>query len=119
MKKVKNISLLLTLIGILFLASESNAQVTATATVTVTVIPAPGLTFTPTKLPESSAVVASNSVSEGPGVTFRSSNNVSVQLSFLNGAKKSQVNFQQDEVKTFTAKELRGVSSVQIVYLGS
>lgn len=119
MKKTKYISLFLTFIGLMLLASISNAQVTATATVTLTVIPAPGVNFSPAKSNASSAVVASNLSSAEPAITLRGSSNMLLQLNSSNSNGNTQINFQRDQVKTLTAKDLRGVSSVEIVYLGS
>jgi hypothetical protein len=119
MKTTKNISLLLALVSILFFASESRAQVSATARVTLTVVPAPGMNFKPaTKPAVTSPVVVSNRSADNSGMTFMSSGNVMVQLN-SKGAAKSRFSFGEGQTRTFTARELHNVSSVEIVYLGS
>jgi hypothetical protein len=119
MKKSKYISLLLALIGVTLMVSASQAQVTATATVTLTVVAAPGMNFTPARRSGTgSAALAHPGISGSAGMTFQSSSNVMVKLK----SKKlpgSSFNFEQGQVRTFTAKELSGVSSVEIDYLGS
>lgn len=119
MKKSKPILLLLALVGVMLMASASQAQVTATATVTLTVVAAPGMNFTPApKLSTGSAALAHPGVSGNAGMTFQSSSNVMVKLNSKN-LPGSSFNFEQGQVRTFTAKELSGVSSVEIDYLGS
>ncbi len=117
MKKKLNISLLLSVLGFLICASTSQAQVTATARVTLTVIPAPGINFSPTSSTKNLSSV--NQTNNG-GITLRTSSNVAIVLHSSDNDKVPNTNnFSQGQTKTFTSKELSGVSSVEVVYLGS
>lgn len=119
MRNSKYISLLIAAIGIVFSASVSRAQVTATATVTLTVVSAPGVNFAPSaKWNTLSSPVADNGSHAMPEMTFRSPGNVLVRLNSV-GTAPEKFNLEQGQVKTFTANELKGVSSVEIDYLGS
>ena len=119
MKTSKYISLLLALMGVMMLASNSQAQVSATATVTLTVVPAPGMNFSrPSKATTSSSALTLPGKSLNSGIIFQSSSNVMVELHSRN-LHSSRFSFGQGEARTFTSKELKGVSSVEIDYLGS
>ncbi len=107
------------LIGLVFCATEAKAQVTATARVTLTVLPAPGMNFTTGAVKSRTSTVAVQKPAPvNPSVTFQSPGNVMVQLKSSN-LRSSEYNLSQGEMKTFSAKELQGVSSVEIDYLGS
>ncbi len=116
MKRLKNISLPLLVLGILFSVSISRAQVTATARVTLTVIPGPGITFTPVKSQPASAV---NQGQDG-GITIHTSSNVAVMLTSPNQNHQIDPDHSaQGVTKTITSKDLHDVSKVEVVYLGS
>lgn len=115
----RHIALLLAILGVVFSASTSQAQVTATTTVTLTVVPAPGISITPVmKQSEGSRFVTSGRSSEVPGITFKSSQNVMVQLNSANSVS-SEFDLQEGQVKTFSARNLKNISKVEIIYLGS
>jgi len=117
MKRKTNISLLLPAIALLFFASNSQAQVSATARVTLTVIPAPGINFSPANPAKPSTIV--NRSNDG-GLTLRTSSNVAVVLkSSTSRTTLNTENVGQGTTKTLTTKDLNGVSSVEVLYLGS
>ncbi len=119
MKRTKNILLLFPFIGIMSLAPTTQAQVTATARVVLTVVPAPGMNFAPTPKQASQPFAAGQmKATERNGVVFQSTGNVMVQLNSTD-ARSSRFNFQQGESRTFTSNDLKNVTSVEIVYLGS
>ncbi len=122
MKNSKYISLILTFIGMITLARTSNAQgkiAAGTATISVTVVRGTGVSFSPSKsVDKSSPAVTSSVVQSESGITLHSTSNVMVQFNSSDGSVNSRMNFRQGDTKTITAKELRGVKSVQIVYLG-
>ncbi|MGO9480841.1 MAG: hypothetical protein ACLP05_03550 [Candidatus Kryptoniota bacterium] len=112
MKKIRNISLLLSIAGLLAFASGADAQVRATATVILTVLPAPGVNFI--------SKTTQAGVKVDAGITFDRSNNVMVQLSSTSNSANSVASFSHDsKTNIITAKELRSASSVEIDYLGS
>ncbi len=113
MKKIRNMSLLLSIAGFLAFASGSDAQVRATATVTLTVLPAPGVNFISSKATQ-------GGVKMDAGMTFERSSNVMVQLNSAMHTGNSAANFSYDSnINIISAKELRSASSVEIEYLGS
>jgi len=118
MKRRSNISLLLSILGLLICASVSEAQVaTATARVTLTVIPGPGISFTP-----ASQIKNPSSINQGVdgGMTIHASSNVAVMLNSSADQKLLNDNKLSEGVtKTLTSKDLTGVSKVEVVYLGS
>ncbi len=112
--------LLCALLVLSFVVCPSTSQeqvVTATARVTLTILPRPGIGFT---LPDRARTSPSaNQINEG-GITLNVSNGVPVILKFLNHGKTLDTyHFGLGETKTFTSKELNGVSKVEITYLGS
>jgi len=115
MKKIINISLILSIVGFLGFASVSSAQgrVTATATITLTVLPAPGVSFVPSQQTQAG-------VKTDVGMTFDKTSNVMVQLSPSTSSGNSAIEFsRQSDTNTITAKQLSNSSSVRIEYLGS
>lgn len=122
MKNLKYISLLLATAGVFLAAPVAHAQVTATATITLTVVAAPGINFAPsTAMSAQTAAAPVGGVSRSaaaPGINFRSPGNVLVQLNSGN-VSPVKYNLGEGEVKTFSAHQLKHVSSVEIVYLGS
>lgn len=92
--------------------------VTATATVTLTVMPSPAVSFSPTNANVNSRLAGVSNTSEA-GVTLTGSNNVLIQLNSSRGAGNSQINLRATQVTTLTAKQLNGVSSVEIICIGS
>lgn len=119
MKKTRNISFLLALAPLIFYATLTKAQVTATATVTLTVVSAAGMNFTPaSKLKTTSSIIRCGAASENQGVTFCSSENAMVQLN-SSSSNPIKLDLQEGQVRTFSAGELKKVSSVEIIYLGS
>jgi len=122
MKKKLNISLPLLILGLLINVSSSWAQVTATARVTLTVIPAPGISFTSAAATSPATTknpTAINQANDG-GLTIHASSNVAVVLTSPDNNKPTSSNqFSQGTTKTITSKDLRDVSKVEVVYLGS
>lgn len=103
----------------MFAAPASRAQVTATATVKLTVVPAPGMSFTPSRIP--TVLAHTTNGNEGVparGMTFESPGNVMVQLNSVNTVT-SRIKMREGQVKTFTARQLHDVVSIEIDYLGS
>ncbi len=119
MKNALKILPLLTFAGLVLFASTSSAQVAAAITVSVTVIPAPEVDFSPVSLKDASVIATGNVLSAEPGITLRGSSNVLVRLDRTKGDEHAEINFQQPGVRTITAKELRDVKRVEIIYLGS
>lgn len=120
MKTRWNILLFCALLVLSFVVCPSASQeqvVTATARVTLTIIPRPGIGFTLPDLVGTSP--SANQIIEG-GITLKVSNGVPVILKFLDHGKTLETyHFGLGETKTFTSKELGGVSKVEITYLGS
>ena len=123
MKNSIYISLILTFIGMTTLTRTSNAQgknAAGTATISVTIVHGTGMSFSPSQSVDKSSPAVTNSVVQSEsGITLHSTSNVMVQFNSSDGSVNSQINFRQGDTKTITAKELQGVRSVQIVYLGS
>ena len=119
MRKSKSGSLPLAIIAVILCVSEPKAQVTATASVTVNVVAAPVMDFnSASKQGSLSSIMTLGAVSENQYITFQSSSNVMVRLNSTNSGPR-RLNFKQDHSRTFTARELKNVSRVEIVYLGS
>ena len=115
MKKIINISLILSVVGILGFATASEAQIraTATATITLTVLPAPGVTF-------ASSQKSQTGVKADIGMTFDRTSNVVVHLNSTVPSGNSVTDFsRQSNTNTITTKQLSRSSSVKIEYLGS
>lgn len=119
MKTPKYISFILAAAAIMFSASISQAQVTSTAMVTLTVVPAPGMSMTTVQMQSRNpGLLASGESSKSQAMVFRSSQNVMVRLNSADRVT-SKFDLQLGQVKTITAKQLKGISKVEIVYLGS
>ncbi len=119
MRKDRYITLLLALVAVLLSVSTSRAQGTATVTVTLIVLPPPQMSFT-TNTTRSSGVsaVKDGRTSFNQGMTLESHGNVMVQLSSAK-SRNTRFNFSQGEIKTFTPRELKGVSKIEVEYLDS
>jgi hypothetical protein len=118
-KRLSKILPLLTFAGLVLCSSRLSAQVTSTVNITVTVIPGPEMDFSPLKSQENSFVTAGSLQPSGAGITFRSSGNVLVRFKDNKSGRSTVFDFQQPGVKTFTFKEMKDVSSVEVLYLGS
>lgn len=119
MRNIKFTSLPLALVAVMLCVSEPKAQVTATARVTLTVVTAPGMDLSSaSKQGSQSSVMTFGEVSENQRITFQSSSNVMVQLNSKDSVPR-RFNFKQGQLHTFTAGELKKVTTVEIVYLGS
>lgn len=119
MRKRKLTSLPLAIIAVMLCVSEPKAQVTATARVTLNVVAVPGMDFNPAlKRGSLSSIMTLGAVSENQYITFQSSSNVMVRLNSTNSGSR-KLNFKQGQARTFTAREMKDVSRVEIVYLGS
>ncbi len=121
MKRPGTMLLLMIVAGVMLCVPQSTAQVTATATttVTLTILTAPSMNFTPVSDQRDTAlIITPDARSDDPGIAFQSFGNAMVKL---RSSKSATVRFyfKRGQVRTFTAGELKGVSSVEIVCLGS
>lgn len=113
----RTIKLLLLLFGVVLCGQSARAQVTATATITLTVVSAPGFSFEQTAQHQNKSALTGIVSKPDAGITFRSSSNIAVQLESLNHG--DEISLRQGETKTLTRDELRGVTRVRVLYLGS
>ena len=119
MKKSWYIPLMLALAAIMFWAPPSQAQVSASATVTLTVIAAPGLTIAPvTRQSQSLPFVSRHGAQDKPVLSFSCPQNILIRMKNGN-MTKATIDLRQGEVRDFSANDFKGVSKVEVVYLGS
>lgn len=119
MKKPWYISPMLALGVIVFLAPATQAQVSASATVTLTVIAAPGLTITPVaRQSQSLRLVSGHGTQDEPVLSFSCPQNVLIKMKKGNSTKAT-IDLRQGQVRDFSTNDFRGVSKVEVVYLGS
>lgn len=119
MLKPKFILLAPALFFLMLCASKTEAQVTATANVLLTVVPAPGIEFETDRQKNASLPIVNNLSGSGQGsITFQSSSNVTVKLK-SRGAPAKMLTIKKGEVHTFTIKELKNISKIEVLYTGS
>jgi len=115
-KQRSSMLILPAIVGILFCASPSLAQVvTASARITIIVIPPSGIDFAS---PISLGNIFRLDRYNDHGLTFRTSSNVDVVLDSLGGRITLNIkNVGKGTTKTFTSRNLSGVSKVEAIFL--
>ncbi len=117
MNTKRTIQLLVVFFGAIIFAASANAQVRASATVSVKVVAAPGFSFERTsKLSDQRSVASAVSTPDG-GIILHSGSSLMVEIDSNN--RSSRLNLQNGEAKTLAATDLRNVTEVKVVYLGS
>ncbi len=119
MKNMLYIPLVLALGMIVLWASPTQAQVSASATVTLTVIAAPGLTIAPVaRQSQSLPFVSNHGTQNAPVLSFSCPQNILIRMKKGNSTKAT-IDLRQGEVRDFSTNDFKGVSKVEVVYLGS
>ncbi len=119
MKNTWYISLMLAVAAVVLWAPTTQAQVTATATVTLTVVAAPGLKIAPvSRQTQALSFVSTRAAQDQPILSFSCPQNVLIQMK-KNNSTKMTISLRQGQVRDFSEKDFKGVSKVEVVYLGS